>query len=69
MAGKERNTEKSINTIRQFMSDMQNNFGEKAIAYQRISNDVLRTEYRQKILDAICSYPESKQRWQQTLNL
>lgn len=63
------NMKSTLELFHQFINNMQDNFGDKAIAYQRINNEAVRAEYRQRILAAICSYPESKQQWQQALNL
>lgn len=54
-------------TVKRFIDNMTFNFGNEAKAYQRIQNDGVRDQYRQRILDAIISYPDSKRLWQQNL--
>jgi len=53
--------------VQYFLSNMQRNFGETALAYQRINDKHIREQYRQHMCDAIIAFPDNFTAWQRCL--
>lgn len=57
----------ALDSIKQFIHNMETNFGKHAKAYQAIQDGSVKKLNTQHILEAIIAYPASKQRWKQCL--